>query len=247
MAIYVVPDYHETVPLKEISSRIKHLKTAIDRLNLDAALFIFPTDVFYLTGTMQNGHLLVPADGAPLFMVRRDLERARAESPLTDISELTSLKQLPGRVEGHIGRSPQNLGLELDVMPVSVFRRYEELWPDACFHDISPSIMNVRSIKSDYEIGHMRKAGVMAHEIYGRYPEFLQEGLTEIEAAGRMTAMAYAVRSSEFPEIQVPSSRKCFPGILSVEKAGESPAPLMPPSEDMVFHRPSRWGPALES
>jgi Xaa-Pro dipeptidase len=188
---YRVPPFHETVPREETDTRLECTRKALRRLHLDAGLFVWPTDLYYLTGTMQNGHLLVPVEAEPLFLVRRDLERARAESPLENIEGLTSLKQLPVRVADWMGRDPEKIGFELDVMPVSAFHRYRELWPDVFFYDIGPLIMQVRSIKTPYEIACIEKAGQMARQVYGRFPEFLQEGWSEIEAAGKMTALAY--------------------------------------------------------
>ena len=58
------------------------------------------TDLAYLTGTNQQAHLIVPADGPPLLLVRRVLARARAESPLERIEPLTSLSGLPVALRG---------------------------------------------------------------------------------------------------------------------------------------------------
>jgi Xaa-Pro aminopeptidase len=53
--------------------------------------------------------------------------------------------------------------------------------------------MAQRSVKSEYEVDRIRAAGDAAAEVYARVPEMIEEGLTEIELAGRITEAAYAL------------------------------------------------------
>ena len=190
--VYILPDFHRAVPLKEIEGRCLEFQQRLAEQGCDAALLAYPVDVYYFSGTMQAAHLLIPADGAPLLMVRRDLERARAESPLSRVTGLSGLRGMSMLVNDHLGGPPQCLGLELDVLPVSRFQRYQALWPEAAFPDVGPAILKQRSVKSDYEVDCMARAGDLAARVYGAASEWLRAGETEIEAAGRLTRAAYA-------------------------------------------------------
>ncbi|MFH1135404.1 MAG: Xaa-Pro peptidase family protein [Pseudomonadota bacterium] len=192
MTNYQAPSFHVLTPLPELERRLAAVRRGLRTLEIDAALLVFPVDVFHLSGTMQNAHLLVPAEGGPLLMVKRDLARARGESSLADIVGLTGFSRLPGLVNDRLGRSPARLGLELDVLPVNNFRKYQSLWPSAEFLDISPLLLDVRAIKSDWELDWMRRAGGLSVEVYRLASEKLREGRSEIELAGLMTAAAYA-------------------------------------------------------
>lgn len=189
---YQRPEFHETTPPGEIRDRTARMQAGLRNLGLDGLLIVHNVDLFYFAGTMQAAHLFIPADGPPLLMVRRDLDRARAESPLADVVGLSSLRDLPIRVRDRLGFAPRRLGLELDVMPVATFRTYETLWPTAELVDASPAVMNLRAVKSDYEVGWMRRAGDLARRVYARVPDLLRPGMTEIELAGLITAEAYA-------------------------------------------------------
>ena len=86
-------------PTSEIDARILKFQAALKRLNFDGALILQKSDLFYLSGTIQQANLYVPADGEPILMVNRILERARAESPIDRIvprprmvDELAALK-----------------------------------------------------------------------------------------------------------------------------------------------------------
>src|SRR6476659_3339242 len=83
-----------TVPRQEIERRIAAFQSALAEQGLDAALIVESSDLYYLTGTNQDAHLVVPAAGEPLYLVRRDLGRARDESPLERVEPLRSLRDL---------------------------------------------------------------------------------------------------------------------------------------------------------
>ena len=114
-------------------------------------------DLFYLTGTAQDGYLYLPGDGDPLLFIKRYLPRARSESPLQNIIEIKSITEIPARIIDFYGKLPQVLGFELDVLPVNDFNFYRQLFPVKKIVDGSPLILDARKIKSDWEIVQMEK------------------------------------------------------------------------------------------
>jgi Xaa-Pro aminopeptidase len=188
---YQSPSFHTLTPLSEIQTRVRSAGQALAQAGLDAALIVDPVDLFYYSGTMQAGHLLLSPDREPLLMIRRDPDRAKAESPLANVVELAGYSALPSLAADHLGRLPDRIGLEFDILPIALFQRYQNLWPQAEWVDVSPAILNQRSIKSDWEIGWMRRAGELGRRVYGRAPEFIRPGRTEMDVAGLMTAEAY--------------------------------------------------------
>ncbi len=191
MEEYLAPDFHRLTPNDEISARMSGFQETLKTQGLDAVLIVYPVDLFYYSGTMQVGHLIVPAHGDPLLLIRRNLARAKTESSLTDVRDLSSFRDLPALIRKHLDMEPNRLGLELDVLPVNMFQRYQSLWPDVSFEDVSPLIMAQRAVKSEYEIDRMREAGALARRVYGAVPDLLEAGRSEIEVAGLMTKVAY--------------------------------------------------------
>ncbi|MBI3003738.1 MAG: aminopeptidase P family N-terminal domain-containing protein, partial [candidate division NC10 bacterium] len=61
------------VPAPEIARRLALLQKRLQALDLDAALILQNADLYYFTGTIQDGVLLVPAEAPPLFFVRRSV------------------------------------------------------------------------------------------------------------------------------------------------------------------------------
>jgi len=178
------------VPKEELENRLTRLRSGMEKEGMEAFLVVQKMDYYYLSGTTQNGLLFVPLEGKPLLMVRREVERARVESPLEEVVGISSTRELPSLIRAHWDRLPQTLGLELDVLPVRDYFRYQDLFPDARFMDASPVIRDVRKIKSPFEIKLMRVAGDIGKKVYQEAREILKEGMTEIEFGGLLEAAA---------------------------------------------------------
>ena len=178
------------VPAAELKVRISGLQAGLADLGLDAALLHQNADLYYYAGTVQQSYLYVPAEGDPALFVRKVPERARLESALGAIEHLASPKDLPAAVAARFGGLPARLGLELDVLPVALFRRLEKLFPQAAFEDVGRAIVRQRAVKSPWEVERIRASAAVADEVSGLIPGLLHEGLTEAEFAGRVEAEA---------------------------------------------------------
>lgn len=176
-------------PRDELDERIARLQALLAQEALDGALLVQKADLFYFSGTTQQAHLFVPAVGSPLLMARKSFERARQESAL-DVVPLRSLRQLPGFLAEHGYPQPRRLGMELDVLPANAYFRYRQLFPAADITDVSPLVRRVRMIKSPYEVEALRRAAVLMDAMVRSVPEILREGMTEVEFAGRLEAVA---------------------------------------------------------
>jgi Xaa-Pro dipeptidase len=180
-------------PRTEIEARLADFQTLLKKMGLGAALIFQDVDLFYLTGTMQQAFLWLPSKGKPLLLVKKDLYRARTESPLGQIAALPALAGL-GRAITHYGyQIPDRLGLELDVLPYNTYLFLQEKLKFKEALDISPSIRNLRAVKSEFEIRQMRRAGEMGRYLYQSIPDLVQEGLTEMELAGRLIQKALSL------------------------------------------------------
>ena len=178
------------VPKEEIEGRIKRLREAMKKTDMEALLVVQKMDCYYLSGTAQNGFLFVPLEGRPLLMVKRELQRARIESPLEEVVGIKSLRELPAMIRDRLGRNPETLGMELDILPVKDYFRYEALFPGTKIMDSSVIFRDIRKLKSPFEIDLMRRAGEIGKMVYHEGERILREGMTEIEFAGLLEAAA---------------------------------------------------------
>jgi Xaa-Pro dipeptidase len=177
-------------PQSEIELRMDTLKEGMKNIGVEAVLVIQKMDYYYLSGTTQDGILFIPVEGKPLLIIRREIERARLESPVQDVVAIKSLHDLPSIIHNHWGKLPKSIGLELDMLPVKDYFRYQDLFPDTVFLDFSQLLRKIRAIKSPLEIELMKKAGSIGEITYLIGGEILKEGMTEIQFGGLLEAIA---------------------------------------------------------
>jgi len=205
------------IPRQELEDRLARLRKGMEKEGMEAFLVVQKMDCYYLSGTTQDGLLFVPLEGKPLLMVRREVERARVESPLEEVLGFKSVRELPSLIRNHWGRLPQTLGLELDVLPVRDYCRYQDLFPGAKFMDASPLIRDIRKIKSPFEIELMRVAGDIGKKVYQEAREILKEGLVLSPALSKVEGKAEGMTEIEFGGLlEAAAKRYGHEGLLRV-------------------------------
>ena len=68
------------VPKVEVRQRLTALREVMRSENLELLWIEHLTDRYYLTGSIQNGVLLVPVEQEAVFFVRKSVRRAEVES-----------------------------------------------------------------------------------------------------------------------------------------------------------------------
>ncbi len=179
------------VPPSEIANRIVSFQHFLLERGIDGAIIGQNADLYYFTGSVQDGFLFLPAIGEPLFCVRRHVERAIEQSPVRPVIPLKSPRQLPDIILDHGYDELIKVGLELDVMPASIYLFFKErLFERSDIVDVSMLIRQVRVIKSAWEIDMMKKAAAISHKVAEAVPDFLKEGITQLELSIELEKVA---------------------------------------------------------
>jgi Xaa-Pro dipeptidase len=182
--------YDRTIPEKEQQSRITGLQKRCEKRQVDGVLILQKADMFYYSGTAQQGWLYIPTQGEPLLMVFKDYRRACEESGLSQAVSLVSPKKIPETIADFGYSIPKKLGLELDVLTANQYFLFQKIFSGSTLVDVSMDIRLQRAVKSDHEIGLMRQASQMADRLAAKVPDLLSEGMTEVEFAGLLEAHA---------------------------------------------------------
>ncbi|WP_456072963.1 M24 family metallopeptidase [Desulfofundulus thermocisternus] len=176
-------------PLAELETRVKRFQEVLRAQGMDGALLLQGADLVYFCGTTQNAHLYIPARGRALFMIRRSIQRVDPALIPAEVVPLRRPEEIPGLLAARGLAVPEVLGMELDVLPVNLFRRYEKIFPGRIV-DCSFQIRELRAVKSAYEIGLLKESAAMMDGVFARIPEMLREGMDELELAARLEAAA---------------------------------------------------------
>ncbi len=227
------------VPASEITARTRNIQHELRQKDIDGLFVVQRVDLFYFSGTSQNGFMYIPAEGEPLLFIKQYLPRAQQESCLTNILKIESIKDIPGLISEWFGRLPQTLGFELDVVPVNDFYFYRSLFKAKQCVDASPRILAVRRIKTAWEIAQMENTAEMTHRTYEYMQEIIRPGLTEMEFAGMFETFARKLghgarirvrhyQTEGYPWHILSGPSGSLPGLLDSPASGEGTSAAFP-------------------
>jgi len=169
--------------LQELDERAARFLKRLNALNpdWDTAFIINKTNMYYFTGTRQDGVLVFKRNGDRKLFARRSFNRAKDESPLDAIFPMRSY----GDVAAEIGADAGHLLIENDTIPVSLFKRitskikYDGILP------VEKAVSDVRAVKSPWELTIIEEVASRQNEIMRKViPQLLTVGKSETEFYG---------------------------------------------------------------
>jgi Xaa-Pro aminopeptidase len=142
----------------------------------ECAAILGRINMYYLTGTMQDGMLLIPRDREATLWVRRSYERAIEESCFPRIEPMGSYRDA-ARGSGHL---PDTIYLEAELVPLAMLHRLQKHFPFSHARPLDLQISRVRAEKSAYEMTRMEQAGRIHQRVLEKLvPGILVEGMSE--------------------------------------------------------------------
>lgn len=210
-----------STPAKEISRRIAKLQDQLQQHSIAGALIVQRVDLFYFSGTAQNAYLFIPAEGDSTLIVKRSLARAREESSLKQIIPYEGMDQLAALISDLIPKGSA-IGLETDVLPASLYFRYQKVLDGYRMTDTAKIIRLIRAVKSDYEIGLMKKAARVGKEVFDYAAQIIKPGLREIELAGELELKARKLGHQGAVRMRGFNQELYFGHVMSGENASTS-------------------------
>ncbi|HSQ93817.1 MAG TPA: Xaa-Pro peptidase family protein [Methanoregula sp.] len=170
------------VPRTELDDRLDRFRARMDRTqpgwNMAAITGKIP--LYYFTGTMPDGLLLIPQDGDAVFWVRQSYERAVDESFFPDLRKMRSFRD----VAAGMGTIPREMFLETDLVPIAQLQRMQKHLPFTSVKSVDAEVSAVRAKKSPYELSLMEHAGTIhRHVLEDCVPGMLEEGIDEVSFA----------------------------------------------------------------
>jgi Xaa-Pro dipeptidase len=176
------------VPAAELAGRMARFRARMDAAapQWRLALVVSKVNMYYFTGTMQDGILLIPRDGLAVLWVRRSHERALDESMFPDIRAMESYRDAAAAFVG----LPAEVWLETEMVPLAMYARLRKYFPFDSFRSADAHISAVRAVKSAYELDLMRRSGEIHRRVLEDIvPGMLRAGVSEAEFAGELYAV----------------------------------------------------------
>jgi Xaa-Pro dipeptidase len=172
-------------PLAELKSRLERFRAAMDATSPDweiAAVFS-KINLYYFTGTMQEGVLFIPRQDEAVFWVRRSYERAVDESLFPRLQPMTSFRDAAASFKS----VPATVFLETEVVPLALYQRLQKYFPFKQVRSADAQIRAVRAVKSPFELGLMERAGEINRRVLEeRVPQMLRAGMSEADLGAEL-------------------------------------------------------------
>ncbi len=178
----------EKVSSNELESRMERFRAEMDRRNTgwEMAAIFGKVNLYYFTGTMQDGVLLIQHDGEAVFWVRRSFERAESESLFPDIRPMRSYRDAAAEMDN----LPGTIYFETELVTVGVLERFRKHFGFKNTGSLDYCLGMVRAVKSDYEISLMERAGVIHRRVLeDLVPGILTEGMSELDFAIKLYSL----------------------------------------------------------
>lgn len=173
------------VPQQELESRMSRFRTMMTTYDADWEIAYIFTKVglYYFTGTMQDGVLIIQRDAEATFWVRISYDRAVDESNFGNIKAMRSYRDAAAAYD----TIPTSAYVEKDFLPMTLWDRFTKYFVTERILPIAPVMNNLRWQKSAYEMEQMRAAGQIHQRVLEQeVPKVLREGMSEADLVGEL-------------------------------------------------------------
>ncbi len=176
------------VPARELENRMRRFRSRMDRDSpeWEIAVIFAKIHLYYFTGTIQDGMLIIPRNGEAVLWVRKSYDRAVQESLFPDIRRMNSYRD----AATSMGAFPKTVYMETDLVPFAQIQRLQKYFPFTGVKALDAQVAYIRSVKSPYELSLMEKAGkIHRHVLEDCVPGLLSEDIDEVELASTLYAL----------------------------------------------------------
>lgn len=174
----------DQVPLGELKERMKRFKSNMDNFfpDWEMAVIFSKINIYYFTGTIAEGMLLIPRDEEACLWVRRSFPRSIEESLFPNIKAMNSYRDAEGVYE-----LPETVYLETEKITIAFYDRFHKYFPFQKLASVDNIIAKTRAVKSEYEVLLMTRAGEIHQKVLEEdVPDIVWEGMNETDLAGKL-------------------------------------------------------------
>ncbi len=168
--------------IEELNRRIERFRSFLTGLEIDCAVLTSNQDLFYFTGSVQKGVLIIQTEGETVYFVRKNFDRACNESPLRiEPWDNDSIKRM---IKGR-------WSMAMDITTVSEYLFYRSKFsPDVDAKDCSNALSLTKTVKSEEEMDLIKRAGCINISIMEQAKKIYHPGITDIEIQAEIESHA---------------------------------------------------------
>lgn len=166
------PETFNLLPEDDLADKLRRLRALMAPAGLDAILIADNANKYYLTGRVFSGFILLTAEKATWFLRRPTC----FEGP--DIVAIRKVENIADHIyTSALGK----VGLELSSCSYADVLRYAKALGVGEFGDADALLMQVRSVKTPYELDMIARSSSALTSVYRKIPEMYRPGMSDVE------------------------------------------------------------------
>lgn len=213
----VFTDKIRPVPASELEKRLQAFRQAMDKAHpgWEMAAINHKIAMYYFTGTMQEGVLLIRPQDAILW-VRRSYDRACNESHFDDIRPMHSFRE----AAAYYGKAPKIMYIEARKATVDWERLMRKYFAFEEIGSIDGVLQDLRMVKSKYELEMMATSGAIHETVLDVVaPGMIRGGVSEAQLAIELYSEMVMRGSHGIARFNLPMGEEVI-GIAAFGKSG---------------------------
>lgn len=160
----------------DLNIKWKNIQNYLIEKGFDACLLSVDVNIFYISGLIYSGYFYLPANGNPLFFVKRpnglegeDVYSIRKPEQIMDILADLGLEK------------PKSLMLEADELTYNDYMRLLAVFAPEMTGNATTMMRELRRIKTPWEIEQFRISGRKHTQTYAEIPQCYKPGMTDLD------------------------------------------------------------------
>lgn len=207
---------------QDLALRWARVQTIMSETGVDALLVSDNTSLCYVSGRVFGGVAYIPAEGKPVFFVRRPVGLTG-----DTVAYMRKFEDMPAILAERGYSLPTKLALEGDIATYNEYSRLEKVFgleAGAVLSSATTILRRARSVKTPYELEQTRLSGVKHAELYSKIKEVFRPGMSDNDLAIELEYQSRLLGSLGNMRI-FGRSMEIFVGSVLVGANADSPSP----------------------
>jgi len=159
----------------DLSLRHKRLQQALISSGAEALLLSSNVSLYYVSGQVYRGWFYLPAEGNPLFFVKRPVGLEGS-----GVYYINNPKEIPGLLKDLGEPNPRKLLIEGEI-PYAEWMRWVSLFEGSRLENATPLLRSVRAVKTPWEQDQLKESARLHTLGYERIPDLYRPGMTDVD------------------------------------------------------------------
>lgn len=197
-----------------MNTRIKKLQSELKKQDLDGVIVTHLPDIRYLCGFSGSAGTLFVSPKNVWFLTDGRYETQVASELPKGIEVFIGRSHIPRLKDEKVVRKGMKIGFQSQYTTVSAFEHMKSIFKKKVkLKPVGPMIRNLTAIKTEEEVGYVKKAANIAARVYREILENVKPGMKEIEVAMELSYLGrkYGSEGDAFDIIVASGPRSALP------------------------------------